>query len=335
MRNILFTIALATSAGCLRQTAFHCDVDTDCGSGTCEVVGYCSFADSACEDGRRYGELSGPHAGRCVGETDMPDASVDSSGPDAEIDAPPNLDMDNDGVLNATDNCQNVANANQDNEDGDALGDVCDPCPPVADNTDGDGDGVGDRCDPNPATGGETIAVFEGFHAGVPAGWVAIGTWTQVGDDVMSTSTANTGSRLSLLVPMPNGKTTVSGSATVLGTPGPLSLVAVVDNHAVGSLSSIFCGLGRQDPDPSPILVVADSGAFSTVNSAGYEMTNNATYTLRQTRNATAYACRAERGATSATVNGTFSVNNSTPGFGLITFNASARFQWTMLVKSP
>lgn len=86
MRHLVVLLGMLASAGCLRQTAFHCDVDSECGTGTCEVVGYCSFADPRCPDGRRYGDLSGPEAGKCVGGSDI-DAGVDSS-IDAAIDAP-------------------------------------------------------------------------------------------------------------------------------------------------------------------------------------------------------------------------------------------------------
>jgi len=44
------------------------------------------------------------------------------------------FDADQDGVVDACDNCPSVANADQNNVDGDALGDVCDP--------DIDGDGI-------------------------------------------------------------------------------------------------------------------------------------------------------------------------------------------------
>ncbi len=72
-------------------------------------------------------------------------------------------DADGDGVPDTSDNCPAVANAGQDDLDGDGLGNACDPdddgdgvedgpdnCPVVANagQTDGDADGIGDACDP-------------------------------------------------------------------------------------------------------------------------------------------------------------------------------------------
>ncbi len=51
------------------------------------------------------------------------------------------VDPDGDGVCDDVDNCPSVANLNQTNADGDALGDACDACPNDPAN-DGDGDGV-------------------------------------------------------------------------------------------------------------------------------------------------------------------------------------------------
>jgi hypothetical protein len=78
MRVALWMIAIASSAGCLRDTEFKCTDHVDCTGtgGTCESTGYCSFTDSACADGRRYGAYAGSYSNQCVGG--MADGGVDS-----------------------------------------------------------------------------------------------------------------------------------------------------------------------------------------------------------------------------------------------------------------
>jgi hypothetical protein len=61
----------------------------------------------------------------------------------------PQLDSDNDGIPNVTDNCPNAANADQADGDGDGDGNVCDNCVSLAnaDQADSDSDGIGNVCD--------------------------------------------------------------------------------------------------------------------------------------------------------------------------------------------
>lgn len=93
MRHLLLVAAsLVSLTGCLRKTEFKCQTSDQCSTGgICEMTtGYCSFADSDCADGRRYGGLSGDLAGQCVGGgsgsgSDVVDAGIDGM----VIDAPP------------------------------------------------------------------------------------------------------------------------------------------------------------------------------------------------------------------------------------------------------
>jgi hypothetical protein len=61
----------AGPAGCLRTTSFQCASDGNCSgspAGRCEANGFCSFPDTSCTSGFRFGEHSGPDSGKCVGE---------------------------------------------------------------------------------------------------------------------------------------------------------------------------------------------------------------------------------------------------------------------------
>lgn len=82
-RGLICLLVCASTSACLRKTEFHCTVDGDCtGGGFCEATSYCSFTDTACPDGRRYGDFAGSYSNQCVG------ASMMDGGMDV-IDTPP------------------------------------------------------------------------------------------------------------------------------------------------------------------------------------------------------------------------------------------------------
>jgi Tol biopolymer transport system component len=67
--------ALVVTAACVRPAAaFRCASADQCsGGGVCQPTGFCSFDDSTCGSGQRYGAASGDLAGVCVGaEPDAP-----------------------------------------------------------------------------------------------------------------------------------------------------------------------------------------------------------------------------------------------------------------------
>ncbi|MEO6773181.1 MAG: hypothetical protein ABI467_09175 [Kofleriaceae bacterium] len=68
--------------------AFSCERDDQCGPGKCSAS-YCSFADSGCASGYRFGDASGPVANSCVGVTGTgSDASVIDLDARTDLDAP-------------------------------------------------------------------------------------------------------------------------------------------------------------------------------------------------------------------------------------------------------
>jgi DNA-binding beta-propeller fold protein YncE len=90
-------------------------------------------------------------------------------------------DRDSDGIVNALDNCPDIYNPDQDDLDGDGIGDACDPdidgdgipnqidnCPMVEnpDQADSDGDGVGDVCDNCPLAANADQADTDGNGRG-------------------------------------------------------------------------------------------------------------------------------------------------------------------------
>ncbi|UCE17297.1 MAG: T9SS type A sorting domain-containing protein [Gemmatimonadota bacterium] len=62
---------------------------------------------------------------------------------------PVSVDADEDGILDANDNCPDVYNPAQEDGDADGIGDSCDNCPTDQNSgqSDADSDGIGDACD--------------------------------------------------------------------------------------------------------------------------------------------------------------------------------------------
>ncbi len=73
LATVLAACALfgVVAVGCLGKPQFECGATGDClqagVQGVCQPDRFCSFPDSSCDSGQRYGDLSGPLANQCVG----------------------------------------------------------------------------------------------------------------------------------------------------------------------------------------------------------------------------------------------------------------------------
>lgn len=74
-------LSLLLACGCSPYGGgeFACTSDTQCGAGGTCADGFCAFPDPTCDSDFRYGDLSGPLSGQCLGVDQGHDASIDSN----------------------------------------------------------------------------------------------------------------------------------------------------------------------------------------------------------------------------------------------------------------
>jgi len=267
---------------------------------------------------------------RCLAPGTATDAAVDAA--IDEPDAGP-TDVDGDGIVNASDNCPALANPSQHDEDSDAVGDLCDPCPVSPVNTDTDGDGVGNDCDPRPGLAGDTFVLFEPFAQGLPAGWTTNGgsAWSVANDELRVTS----------------GSSVVTSVRTnIPATPRMMAVTSVVADQMFGSLASvgimlpyasmlggggILCSL-FQATVGNRFLSLYNTATDVVIDNHAFSWVDDVPYILAAVKVDNAYECVHVGGVTA---NGTSSTAILAPTIGLRSEGATARFRWLMIVKTP
>ena len=271
------------------------------------------------------------------------DAPVDSTtgATDAAPDTTtPPLDTANATIPDTSDNCPTVPNTNQRDHDGDLHGDACDKCPHLASTTDpdGDGDGVGDACDPRPGTGGDQIALFEGFYDATSiANWNegGNGTWA-VANGVLTQSSAATSGNNTLSPPITDTRAAITTSAKVIakgiGTNG-FNTPYVSVTAGIGQNQEYWCSVVDEGVGGNKLYATTVQGMnvqFPNTNWAG-TFAANTVVQLKLSLLGGNNVCSAVEGATSAGVQG--NTGNINGAVQVATRTASASFDYVFVVQ--
>ena len=250
-------------------------------------------------------------------------------------------DRDGDGVMDLADNCPDDFNPDQGDEDTDTVGDPCDPCPVDSDNRDTDSDGVGDMCDPRPSMPGEQFALFEGFHNGMPSGWMVNGSWTASGDSVMAAAGVN--GFADVYLPSPSTRETVSVGGTMTSALGTDYRTFGVQDNAdptTGGFAIVGALLITAANDAVPNTAMVDlfkNPSQAALKRTAYDWAIGDELRIWLTRRDSAYVLLAEdlTAGTSKVVMGSDGAVTANPYLGFHVYSASARFEWLMVVTSP
>ncbi|MGE5183643.1 MAG: hypothetical protein ACM31C_16340 [Acidobacteriota bacterium] len=260
----------------------------------------------------------------------------DKTDPNGPTCIPAAGDLDGDGIPNDKDFCEHVAGGATD-EDGDGIGDICDPCPiaPPPATPDPDGDAVDRPCDPDPHTAGDQILLFEGFASGIPSTWTptTAGAWTAGTGEVKVVAGATSELLSTAVIAKANLAVEAAWQVDLVSPASTDHVVEVgASDPRPAGVASMSCGLERNDQ------TVAETVSLVTNQSSAMNVETVKLFDPAKTYQVGAYAtggqvaCTAVEGGNAVDI---VSAPITPDGMAAVSIGAravSARFQWVLVV---
>ena len=268
------------------------------------------------------------------------DAICDMTDPDGPHCISDEGDLDGDGIPNGEDYCEHVAGGRYD-EDGDGIGDECDPCPiaPPPAEPDADGDAVDSPCDPDSLTPGDRILLFDGFDGDAldprwkpttASAWSISGNGevdvdlTSIGSEDYLTSTVGEANSFAVLASYSVAQVTTSTTTHIAG-------VHATDPRPAG-VAQFECSLVHSDQGSGgdAVVLATNQNASSANSASGFDPTKLyelAAYSTEGYVGCTAIADGSGLGAVQAPITPDALATASLGASGVV-----ARFQWVLVV---
>lgn len=241
-------------------------------------------------------------------------------------------DADGDGVRNADDLCPNLPNEKPYDEDGDGIGDQCDPCPIAkpAEEPDPDGDAVEGACDPDRTTPGDKILAFAGFRENPP--WTLPSGWVVQGGELVATVPSVSPGFLSIPIIGTNHLAVETSyridSIVTAGNATPSVSTVTRDKRPAGE-TLMTCGVAKVSGTER----VQISTGVESMNAIGTNLFDPASlYLLGFSIEGGQTACAVVANAQTMKSTSARAAGEQMTEAGLDVANATARFQWVMVI---
>jgi len=259
------------------------------------------------------------------------------SGPGTPVCIDKEGDLDGDGIPNKSDFCNQKAGGQFD-EDGDGLGDDCDPCPiaPPPAKPDTDTDGIDAPCDPDPDLDGNRIVLYDGFNGALPSNAIKMGgAWeARGGEAIVTTTDPNMDATLTVPLALTSRHLAVQASYRIdrVDAAAATNLTGVVSVQRLPlGVKAVACA-GSRSGGMDTLIITSDAGSASKPFTSLFATTGlyKIAQRIENANGACAMSANTEEGGVTVTTAG-----ETLTEAGLMARGVDAKFQYVLIVQRP